>query len=175
MKVISILQPWASLVALGHKKIETRSWNTKYRGELLIHASKKRLSRDEASYFLGSIINHVPGRMYEEIQSLLIPIDTLPYGAIIGKVELQETFSTNDIFNNTSPLSRCNKYVDLGGTWGLQGLTNQELAFGDYSPNRFGWLLSDPILFKEPIPCKGQLGIWNLPAELESLIINQNK
>ncbi len=42
MKAISILQPWASLVALGHKKIETRSWNTKYRGELLIHASKKQ-------------------------------------------------------------------------------------------------------------------------------------
>lgn len=41
MKVISLLQPWASLVILGHKKIETRSWNTKYRGDLLIHASKR--------------------------------------------------------------------------------------------------------------------------------------
>lgn len=39
MKVISIMQPWATLIVLGHKKIETRSWNTKYRGEILIHAS----------------------------------------------------------------------------------------------------------------------------------------
>ncbi len=39
MKVISLLQPWASLVVMGYKKCETRSWNTKSRGTLLIHAS----------------------------------------------------------------------------------------------------------------------------------------
>lgn len=38
MKIISLLQPWASLI--GVKKIETRSWATKYRGPLGIHASK---------------------------------------------------------------------------------------------------------------------------------------
>ena len=41
-KVLSLIQPWASLAVLGHKKIETRSWNTKYRGELFIHASSKK-------------------------------------------------------------------------------------------------------------------------------------
>ena len=41
MKAISLCQPWASLMALGAKKIETRSWATNYRGQLLIHASKK--------------------------------------------------------------------------------------------------------------------------------------
>lgn len=41
MKVISLRQPWALLVVLGHKKIETRSWKTTYRGDLLIHASQK--------------------------------------------------------------------------------------------------------------------------------------
>lgn len=40
MKAISLLQPWASLIASGAKKIETRSWSTKYRGPLAIHASK---------------------------------------------------------------------------------------------------------------------------------------
>lgn len=39
MKVITIWQPWASLIVLGHKKIETRGWATKYRGPLLIHAA----------------------------------------------------------------------------------------------------------------------------------------
>lgn len=41
MKVISLLQPWATLAVIGQKKIETRSWSTKYRGPLLIHASKR--------------------------------------------------------------------------------------------------------------------------------------
>lgn len=40
MKVISLLEPWASLIACGAKQIETRSWKTDYRGPLLIHASK---------------------------------------------------------------------------------------------------------------------------------------
>lgn len=34
MKAIRLWQPWASLIALGHKTIETRSWPTKYRGPL---------------------------------------------------------------------------------------------------------------------------------------------
>ena len=38
-KVLSLTQPWASLVAIGMKKIETRKWATSYRGKLLIHAA----------------------------------------------------------------------------------------------------------------------------------------
>lgn len=39
MKVLSIREPYASLILSGVKKIETRSWKTNYRGELYIHAS----------------------------------------------------------------------------------------------------------------------------------------
>jgi len=38
MKVITIKQPWATLIAEGIKEYEFRTWNTKYRGEILIHA-----------------------------------------------------------------------------------------------------------------------------------------
>ncbi len=40
MKVLSLKQPWAELILQGKKRIETRKWNTKFRGEFLIHASK---------------------------------------------------------------------------------------------------------------------------------------
>ena len=40
MKAINIKQPWAWAIAGGHKTIETRTWPTNYRGELLIVASK---------------------------------------------------------------------------------------------------------------------------------------
>ena len=52
MKSLSLWQPWASLVALGIKTIETRSWETRYRGEIAIHAAKqwtaeqKQITRD---------------------------------------------------------------------------------------------------------------------------------
>jgi ASCH domain-containing protein len=40
VKAISIRQPWASLIASGHKTIETRTWPTPYRGDLLICAAR---------------------------------------------------------------------------------------------------------------------------------------
>ena len=40
IKAVSLLQPWASLIAAGAKKFETRSWSTTYRGPLLICASR---------------------------------------------------------------------------------------------------------------------------------------
>jgi ASCH domain len=40
MKALSIRQPWANLIASGTKTMETRTWATSYRGELLIVSSK---------------------------------------------------------------------------------------------------------------------------------------
>ncbi|HGW4085453.1 TPA: ASCH domain-containing protein [Klebsiella michiganensis] len=39
MKALSIRQPWAWLIANGYKDIENRNWDTKYRGQVLIHAA----------------------------------------------------------------------------------------------------------------------------------------
>lgn len=51
MKVITIKQPWATLIAKGYKEYEFRTWKTKYRGDILIHAGKgidkKAISRFE--------------------------------------------------------------------------------------------------------------------------------
>ena len=41
LKALSLWQPWASLIAVGAKRIETRSWPTKHRGPIAIHASAK--------------------------------------------------------------------------------------------------------------------------------------
>ena len=44
MKVLSIKEPFASLIKEGHKKIETRSFKTSYRGEIYVHASIKKVT-----------------------------------------------------------------------------------------------------------------------------------
>jgi len=146
MKVISLLQPWASLSVLGHKKIETRSWNTKYRGELLIHASARK-----SAELRGIMLD-----FQQEFFHLNLPrFEDLPFGAIIGKVNLIDTFQFNAvrgmIQNNMSCFIAGNKVE----------FSERELAFGDYSPGRYGWLLSDPVIFEKPIPAKGKLGLWD--------------
>ncbi|MCI6265916.1 MAG: ASCH domain-containing protein, partial [Erysipelotrichaceae bacterium] len=47
IKVLSLKEPFASLIKEGIKKVETRSWQTSYRGELYIHASISRSSINE--------------------------------------------------------------------------------------------------------------------------------
>lgn len=73
MKVISVQEPYATLIALGYKKIETRSWRTSYRGEIYIHASL-------STKYLNSITN-------EDILNL-IKEKELNYGKIICKARL---------------------------------------------------------------------------------------
>ncbi|MBR3132933.1 MAG: ASCH domain-containing protein [Clostridia bacterium] len=58
MKVLTIKQPWASLIMQGDKRFEFRSWQTKYRGELLIHAGKgidKEAMKRLAKYVKGDM------------------------------------------------------------------------------------------------------------------------
>ena len=172
MKVLSILQPWASLCVntdsngKALKQIETRSWNTKYRGKLLIHASKKKIRLQDGMY---DLIDHLGKTGFIEL------FPDLPYGSVIGMVELTNTFRTENIDSSADLYqqsmlvdSDCNKFEGNIAT-----ISPSEYAFGDFSDGRFGWLFKNPILFKEPIPCKGQLSIWNLPKELEPEVNKQ--
>lgn len=63
MKVITIKQPYASLIAAGIKEYEFRTWKTKYRGEILIHAglgidkkAMKKFEKYHLNYSSGCII-----------------------------------------------------------------------------------------------------------------------
>ncbi len=97
MKVLTIKQPWATLIALGYKEYEFRSWNTKYRGDILIHAGKsietkylyilKELGIKE--YEIGQIIAKATitdcVKITEELENNLIASNKLVYGATRGR------------------------------------------------------------------------------------------
>jgi hypothetical protein len=74
MKCISIKQPWAWLIFHG-KPVENRSWPSKYRGTLLIHAAMT-FDRVGEGFILGSLKTAIPEK------------DDLTFGAIIGQVDM---------------------------------------------------------------------------------------
>lgn len=77
MKAISIHQPWAWLIANGHKDIENRSWPTKFRGRVLIHASKG-MSREDYEIAQATLEHaNLP-------DVALPPFDELERGGIVG-------------------------------------------------------------------------------------------
>ena len=57
-KAITIRQPWAGLIAVGEKIYETRSWPTKYRGPIAIHAGKSSPLRVPITPGLEEYANH---------------------------------------------------------------------------------------------------------------------
>src|SRR5689334_13061968 len=112
MKTLSLLQPWATLVVTGVKKIETRSWQTNYRGPLLIHASLGKK---------GGILSSEP-----PFKKYISDFDQLPFGAIIGSVLLEDILPVEQLFFSDHELA---------------ALTMEEKAFGDYSKGRYAWIL----------------------------------
>ena len=89
MKALSIQQPWAWLIARGYKDIENRSWPTKMRGPVLIHASKK------ADY--SAVQTH---RLKDDILAILaqhgLSMDDLPRGGIVGKANIVDCVTNHE-------------------------------------------------------------------------------
>ena len=62
MKVLTIKEPWASLIAYGYKEYEFRSWKTNYRGKILIHAGKS-LEKDVSELFKDYNLDYSKGEI----------------------------------------------------------------------------------------------------------------
>lgn len=150
MKAITLTQPWATLVAIGAKKIETRGWATAYRGPLAIHAGKglgpvggRRgfVTTCVTEPFRSVLQGHSPEMMRGPARFW-----NLPQGVIIAVAELYDIRPTS--------------YVVQELSYGDDAISQQELAFGDYSAGRYAWLLRNVQMLPAPIECRGALGLW---------------
>ncbi len=151
MKAITLTQPWATLVAIGAKKIETRSWQTHYRGVLAIHAAKTmpKSARSLCYEIPFSRCLH-EGLTISDEQALLLD-EQLPRGAVIA---------VGEIIGCRMILPHAMQYLGLKGEWVKIPPPVPEWNFGDYSPGRFAWMLANVRALPEPIPAKGALGLW---------------
>ena len=95
MKVLSLTEPYATLIKKGVKTIETRSWKTNYRGKLYIHASSTRIPREY--------------KANRELMSL-VDIEELSYGNIICCCELTDCILMTEPFIEEIQKNR-NEYV----------------------------------------------------------------
>lgn len=144
LKALTIKQPWATLIALGEKKIETRSWKTSYRGPLFIHAGKS---------IEDSICHEKPFITVLNNHDIILARD-LPTGAIIAKANLVNCVKMAEWVLDDNYMAICS-LLENG-----QVVKDNELEFGDYTPGRYAWILEDVEIIK-PIPAKGQLSLWN--------------
>lgn len=133
LRCVSLWQPWASFIAIGAKTVETRSWPAP---QSIIGT---RVGIHAAKTLKGIDLARSNPDLWERYVELyrrsLDEPGLLPFGAIVATAVIEACV----------PVERL--IPDL---------------FGDYSPGRYGWVLSGIEKLAAPVPAKGRQGIFTV-------------
>ena len=143
LRGFTLYQPWATLMARGHKRLETRNWRAPegtYPLLIAIHAGAR---------------NDRQAQQIAQSMQLLTPGEQTPRKAIVAIAWAQPPVDTDDP----------NLQAFL-----LQPGRTAERAFGDFSPNRFAWPMDIYPLLK-PLPATGHFKLWKPSQETHSLLM----
>lgn len=167
MKFLTIRQPWAQLIAVGAKTIETRPFSTKYRGPLAIHAGK---ANDLAASAVLDVVLHDRGLGCFADDEWTHP----PLGAVVAVCDLIDVVPICEMADaptgatavvrpaDDEPILMCLSHDGLGFAWRVRRNLSDQLPFGDFTPGRFAWML-DNVRLIDPVPMKGAQGLRDLP------------
>jgi hypothetical protein len=142
MQCLSVRQPFASLLVAGAKRLETRSWRTRHRGPLAIHAARQFPSAARA--LCGQ----------EPFRSALLwagfdDSAALPRGQVIGFVTLVGCVATETLLATE-----------------FDGERPGERHFGDFRPGRWAWACVHPVALAVPQAYRGRRGLFEVPDTL---------
>jgi activating signal cointegrator 1 len=156
MRGLTITQPWATLIAIGARRIETRSWRTAYIGELAIHAgktcdadSRELFTRTSPDWpFCDALLK---GGVPYRLEGGRYTFD-LPMGAVVATSRMWGCPRMSDGVDG----------VGFAGPWAQHNhlITPDEIGFGYFHDGRYGWLLENVKPLRHPIPCRGAQGLW---------------
>lgn len=146
MKALTLLQPWAQLVAVGAKHYETRSWSRDYTGPLAIHAAAA-----------------IPGPAKTFARTALVRAslrglasEDLPLGQVVAVCSMLRCVPTSSLIAAFLP--------------------GDESSFGDFTRGRYAFILVSVRQLSQPIPARGRLSFWEweppsfLPPEDEAAL-----
>lgn len=149
---ISLWQPWASAIVAGAKRFETRSWSTKHRGLLVIHAAMTSTFMHELVRLGGR-----PAETWRAIlrvgpsESLEAAFNRLPRGRVLATCQLVDCVEAPTVRALTI------KHQNEFGVW-------RESEVGDFSAGRWAWELGQVRAFAQPFAVRGMQGLF--PVDL---------
>lgn len=187
MKALSIKQPWASLIANGIKDIENRTWKTKFRGRIYIHASAKWDERSNGNnpddIFTWEQRIAIPDFVKSKFMDygVIVKDDETPLSAIIGEVDIVDcVFNHSSIWAESNvcvekPLEKDYLYHD--------GKVNHVDYSAEYSKWKhqngkpiYNWVLANPVLYEKPIlNVKGKLSFWEPDEDTLDVIFHSRQ
>ena len=154
LMALTLYQPWATLIALGAKRIETRAWSCPEAcldRWIAIHAS----TRGRSAANLHRLLDREPFRSVLAAHDITAGTETdatLPRGAVVALAHLVACVPTERV------------------RWRL---TASERAFGDYRPGRFAWSFDQVVRLSRPVRVRGARWLWTLPPDIETAVLEQ--
>jgi hypothetical protein len=180
MRCLSLHQPWATFVVEGTKTIETRSWPTKHRGQLVI-CSTRTPWRGAWTFEMISVLSDGP----KGIVRLGSYPDGFELGYALGVVNVVGCVPTEHVHPAEGPSYEATGFTgedeetgDGGWCWSEPGgelreyvaVTEREAGLGDFEDGRWAWLLTKGRRFKKPVAVRGHRRIWT-PTWIEHTLI----
>jgi hypothetical protein len=139
VKAITLWQPWATLIAIGAKHFETRSWATPYRGPLAIHAAKRPVERSELLRSMADAL----------VSAGFTGTGQLPLSCVVCVVDLVNCYPTQAVMREE---------------W-FEPHKEREMDFGDFTHGRYAWQLEN-VRFQENLFARGYQGLWDWDAPM---------
>jgi hypothetical protein len=133
MKALTICQPYAELIAIGQKRVENRTWPTKYRGLLYIHAGKSRQWLDI----------ELDDSLHEYDVGTGLYLECMEFGAIVASATLVDCLHVDSILRGEHD----KKYPWLRDHYHVNG--------------PWCWVLDNVSRMPEPIKVNGAQGLWD--------------
>jgi hypothetical protein len=144
MRCLTVQQPFAQLIVCGLKRLETRPWPTDYRGLLIIHAARHTEAPESMVDFANKLLRangHDPPKLVR--------------GAAIGAAFIAACYSARQWREHLPVASLIN---------------SDEEQLGFFNRSYFAFNLIEPVEFARPIPCRGQLHLWEPGSDLRKRI-----
>ena len=183
MRVLSVQQPFATLIVRGVKRVEVRSWETDYRGRMAIHASSAVPSQEIQREWYD---DRATGRCFAD-QGWLDREDlkALPRSAIVGTVELvgvdtgewHAGRSANDQLFSFNPFTDIRELIERDAHTGQSRRVQSPLQplQVDYKPSDFLWALRHAVEIEPVMEVPGKLNLWNLNDALSACVVEREE
>lgn len=149
MRVLSIKQPWATLIVRGVKRFEARTWQTPHRGQIALHAS----SGTAPYVFDEADDDDVLGTMFcNQGWGESADLKALPRTAVVGTVEILTIMPAKKIWHSLTPDDK----VLVG-------------SFEEPPDDLYLWELANPRELS-PVQVNGKLNLWTLPDDVAAAV-----
>jgi hypothetical protein len=168
IRMLSLWQPWASLIAMNVKQYETRSWWTGYRGKLAIHAAMRPPKRSEWKHLWNSVAELRPHQASIHLFKLGLESKSIPLGGIVAICDLVGCYR----MEHTETWSFSTQHPQDGRIC-IEHQSSLENLVGDWSLGRYAWELKN-IKAVEPLKYRGLQGLTRLPDDVASTLLERS-